>query len=39
MAGHRKDITADLAPGDEPVRAEYERDFYSWLAGTGAPSA
>ena len=31
MAGHRKDIEADLAPGDEPVRAEYERDFYSWL--------
>ena len=22
-----KDIAADLAPGDEPVRAEYERDF------------
>ena len=31
MAGQRKDIAADLAPGDEPVRAEYERDFYSWL--------
>jgi predicted DNA-binding ribbon-helix-helix protein len=31
MAGHRKDIEADLAPGDEPLRAEYERDFYSWL--------
>ncbi len=31
MAGHRKDIAADLAPGDEPVGAEYERDFYSWL--------
>jgi hypothetical protein len=31
MTGHRKDIEADLAPGDEPVRAEYERDFYSWL--------
>jgi len=30
MAGHRKDIAADLAPPDEPVRAEYERDFYSW---------
>ncbi|MGO9700149.1 MAG: DUF29 domain-containing protein [Xanthobacteraceae bacterium] len=30
MADHRKDITADLAPGDEPVRTEYERDFYSW---------
>lgn len=21
---------ADLAPGDEPVRTGYERDFYSW---------
>jgi uncharacterized protein DUF29 len=43
MAGHSKDnqvakdnqvgkdIQADLAPGDEPVQAEYERDFYSWL--------
>ena len=31
MTGHRKDIEADLAPGDEPVRADYERDFYSWL--------
>ncbi len=31
MAGHSKDIQADLAPGDEPLRAEYERDFYSWL--------
>lgn len=31
MAGPRKDIEAALAPGDEPVRAEYERDFYSWL--------
>jgi hypothetical protein len=31
MVGPRKDITPDLAPGDEPVRAEYERDFYSWL--------
>jgi len=30
MAGHRKHIAANLAPGDEPVRAEYERDFYSW---------
>jgi Domain of unknown function DUF29 len=27
----RKDLTADLAPADEPVGAEYERDFYSWL--------
>ena len=31
MAGSRKEIEAALAPGDEPVRAEYERDFYSWL--------
>jgi hypothetical protein len=31
MTGPRKDITTDLAPGDDPVRAEYERDFYSWL--------
>jgi hypothetical protein len=31
MTGHPKDIAADLAPGDEPVGAEYERDFYSWL--------
>jgi hypothetical protein len=31
MAGSRKDIEAALAPGDEPVRAEYERDLYSWL--------
>jgi hypothetical protein len=31
MAGQRKDIGTALAPGDEPVRAEYERDFYSWL--------
>jgi Domain of unknown function DUF29 len=30
MAGRSKDIQADLAPGDEPVREEYERDFYSW---------
>ena len=26
-----KDMAADLAPGDEPVGAEYERNFYSWL--------
>jgi hypothetical protein len=31
MAGPRMDITTVLAPGDEPVRAAYERDFYSWL--------
>lgn len=28
--GNRKDIPPNLAPGDELVRAEYERDFYSW---------
>jgi len=31
MVEHRKHIAADLAPGDEPVRAAHERDFYSWL--------
>jgi hypothetical protein len=31
MADQSKGVAADLAPGDEPVRAEYERDFYSWL--------
>jgi predicted DNA-binding ribbon-helix-helix protein len=31
MVGRRKDIATELAPGDEPVRAAYERDFYSWL--------
>jgi hypothetical protein len=31
MAGSRRDVEAALAPGDEPVRSEYERDFYSWL--------
>ena len=30
MAGHRREIAADLAPTDEPVGGEYERDFYSW---------
>ena len=30
MAARSKDIEANLAPGDEPVRADYERDFYSW---------
>ncbi len=30
MAGRSKDETIGLAPPDEPVRAEYERDFYSW---------
>ncbi len=33
MASHPKDIEAKLAPGDEPLCAEYERDFYSWLMG------
>jgi hypothetical protein len=31
MSGTRKDLTTDLAPADEPLAAEYERDFYSWL--------
>jgi hypothetical protein len=31
MAERAKDLQADLAPGDEPVRPAYERDFYSWL--------
>jgi hypothetical protein len=31
MAERRKQIATDLAPGDGPVGAEYERDFYSWL--------
>ncbi len=31
MTAHRKDITAGLAPGQEPAGADYERDFYSWL--------
>ena len=35
MAGRHKDIEANLAPGEEPVRAEYERDFYSWSLGQG----
>jgi hypothetical protein len=30
MAARSKDIEANLAPGDEAVRADYERDFYSW---------
>ena len=30
MAAHRRGIEADLAPPDEPVRTEYDRDFYSW---------
>jgi Domain of unknown function DUF29 len=31
MAPRSKDNDVGLAPTDEPVRAEYERDFYSWL--------
>ena len=31
MSGTRKDLTTDLAPADELLAAEYERDFYSWL--------
>ncbi len=30
MAGQPKNTEAELAPLDEPVRADYERDFYSW---------
>ena len=31
MTSDRKDLAADLAPGDEPVASEYDHDFYSWL--------
>jgi len=31
VAGARKDLTTNLAPADEPLGAEYEHDFYSWL--------
>jgi hypothetical protein len=31
MAGRPKDIEVGLAPTDDPLRAEYEHDFYSWL--------
>jgi predicted DNA-binding ribbon-helix-helix protein len=31
MAEHSKDLQADLAPGDAPIEAAYEHDFYSWL--------
>ena len=31
MASRHKDNDVRLAPAAEPVRAEYERDFYSWL--------
>jgi Domain of unknown function DUF29 len=30
MAGRRTTHDVDLAPPDEPVRAEYDRDLYSW---------
>jgi hypothetical protein len=30
MTGRVRNDTLGLAPGDEPVSAEYERDFYSW---------
>jgi hypothetical protein len=31
MAGRPTDDDVNLAPSAEPVRAAYERDFYSWL--------
>ena len=31
MSGTRKDLTTDLAPAGEPLAAEYDHDFYSWL--------
>lgn len=31
MAARHKDNDVGLAPPDAPARAEYERDFYSWL--------
>jgi hypothetical protein len=31
MAGRPTEHQVDLAPADEPVRADYDRDFYSWL--------
>jgi hypothetical protein len=31
MAGHRTENGIGLAPADAPLRAEYQRDFYSWL--------
>jgi hypothetical protein len=30
MPRRRTTHDVDLAPADEPVRAEYDRDFYSW---------
>lgn len=31
MAGRPTDDDVNLAPSADPVRADYERDFYSWL--------
>jgi hypothetical protein len=31
MAGRPTEDGIDIAPTDQPARAEYERDFYSWL--------
>jgi hypothetical protein len=31
MAGRPTEHEVDLAPADEPVHADYNRDFYSWL--------
>jgi len=31
MARHPAEHEVDLAPTDEPVRTDYNRDFYSWL--------
>ena len=31
MAPRTKDNDVGLAPPDDPVRADYDRDFYSWL--------
>src|ERR671936_1450259 len=31
MAGRGEDDNVDLAPAQSVSRAEYERDFYSWL--------
>jgi hypothetical protein len=31
MAGRSHGNDVDLAPAEEPVRADYQRDFYSWL--------
>jgi Domain of unknown function DUF29 len=31
MTKRRTDNEVELAPADEPVRTDYNRDFYSWL--------